>query len=275
MSMEVRNFWKMSGGGNDFIVIDHRVPWIAPDRLSDFVTRICRRGLSVGADGLILIEPSENASYAWRFFNNNGKEAEACGNGSRCVARFAVLQHIAPPQHAFETQVGLVHAEVQENGRVRVRLPDPSEPCLSILLEGIAPLGAFINTGVPHFVCLVEDVDAIDVAHLGSKIRGHAHFAPQGTNVNFVEITGEKTLKIRTYERGVEAETLACGTGAIAAAIIATATRDMRPPIQLQTRSGIALEVDFRYAHQKATEVFLEGDARIIFTGEFHDEALL
>jgi diaminopimelate epimerase len=268
-------FWKMSGSGNDFIVMDHRKPLIPAACLSAFVVAVCRRGLSVGADGVILIESSSSADYAWRFFNADGGEASMCGNGSRCVARFAHLQGIAPAQHRFETRVGTVSAQVLAGGRVRVRLPDPSDLRMNVAVEisGKSYEGHFINTGVPHFVYLVDDVDAVEVVGLGQATRHHPHFAPQGTNANFVQVLDARTLKIRTYERGVEDETLACGTGSIAAAILGAMLGKVTPPVQIQTRSGILLGVDFVRTGGAVTDIFLEGDARIIYKGEMQEEA--
>ncbi len=272
-------FWKMSGSGNDFIVVDHRKPLIQAACLSAFVIKVCRRGLSVGADGVILIESSEKCDYAWRFFNADGGEAEMCGNGSRCVARFAYLQGIAPAQHRFETRVGVVSAhglpEGEGGGRVRVRLPDPSDVRMNLSLEisGKPYEGHFINTGVPHLVYFVEDVDGVEVVPLGRATRHHPRFAPQGTNVNFVQVQDARTLKIRTYERGVEDETLACGTGSIAAAILGAMLGKVTPSVQIRTRSGILLGVDFTRTGNTVTDVSLEGDARIIYKGEMQDEA--
>ncbi|HLG22579.1 MAG TPA: diaminopimelate epimerase, partial [Candidatus Manganitrophaceae bacterium] len=178
-------FWKMSGSGNDFILIDHRKPILQPEEMKRFVSKVCRRGLSVGADGVILIEPSSRADYAWRYYNADGGEVEMCGNGSRCAARFAYLQKIAPAEHTIETLAGLVQAEaLGETGeRVRVHLPDPSDLRLDlqIEIEGKRHAGHFLNTGVPHVVYFVEDVEAVDVIGLGRATRAHPLFAPKGT----------------------------------------------------------------------------------------------
>lgn len=276
--MKTIPFWKMSGSGNDFIMIDHRNPIIPAGEMKAFVSKVCRRGLSVGADGVILIEPSENADYKWHYYNADGGEVEMCGNGSRCVARFAYLQKIAPAKHTIETQAGMVQAEVLAPGdRVRVRLPDPSglKLDLKIEIEGKTYPGHFINTGVPHVVYLVDDVETVDLTRLGRATRRHPLFAPRGTNANFVTVTGRQDLTIRTYERGVEDETLACGTGAIAAAMIATALGKTVPPVSLLTRGGIVLGVDFKKEGDLFKEVFLEGDARVVYKGELQEEALL
>ena len=271
-------FWKMSGSGNDFIMIDHRKPAIPQEEIQRFVSQACRRGLSVGADGVIFIEPSTQADYAWRYYNADGGEVEMCGNGSRCVARFAYLQKIAPAKHTIETKAGIIQAEVLgPSGRVRVRLPDPSALRLDmkIEIEGKTYTGHFINTGVPHVVYLVDDVETVELTRLGRATRHHPLFAPRGANTNFVSITDRQNLKIRTYERGVEDETLACGTGAIAAAIITTALGKTAPPVSLLTRGRIVLGVDFKKEGDTFKEIFLEGDARVIYKGELQAEALL
>lgn len=269
-------FWKMSGSGNDFVMIDHRKSLIPTEAIKDFVAKVCRRGLSVGADGVILIESSSRADYTWRYYNADGGEVEMCGNGSRCAARFAYLQKIAPAKHTIETLAGIVQAEVLGE-RVRVRLPDPSDLRLDLKIEidGRPYTGHFINTGVPHVVYFVEEVDPVDVIGLGRATRRHPLFAPKGTNANFVTVIDRRNLKIRTYERGVEDETLACGTGAIAAAIIATVLDKTVPPVSLLTRSRIMLGVDFKQEGRSFKDIFLEGDARIIYKGTIEEEALL
>lgn len=271
-------FWKMSGSGNDFIMIDHRKPVIAPEEIKEFVAKVCRRGLSVGADGVIFVEPSDQADYKWHYYNADGGEVEMCGNGSRCVARFAYLQKIAPAKHTIETLAGAVQAEVLGGGeRVRVRLPDPTglHLDLKIEIEGKTYTGHFVNTGVPHVVYLVDDVETVDLVRLGRATRHHPLFAPRGTNANFITVTDRQNLQIRTYERGVEDETLACGTGAIAAAMIATALGKTTPPVSLVTRGRIVLGVDFKKEGDQFKDVFLEGDARVIYKGELQAEALL
>jgi diaminopimelate epimerase len=269
-------FWKISGSGNDFILIDQRNPIIDPQEMKDFVAKVCRRGLSVGADGVIVIEPSTKADYKWHYYNADGGEVEMCGNGSRCVARFAYLNKIAPAKHTIETLAGIVQAEVIGD-RVQVRLPDPTDLRLNLKIDidGKSYPGHFINTGVPHVVYFVEDVETIEPIRLGRATRHHPLFAPRGTNANFVSITDRRSLKIRTYERGVEDETLACGTGAIAAAIIATALGKAAPPVSLLTRGRIVLGVDFKEEGGAFKDILLEGDARVIYKGELQTEALI
>ncbi len=270
-------FWKMSGSGNDFVMIDVREKPISD--VQNFVAKICRRGLSVGADGVILVDYSLKADYAWHYYNADGGEVAMCGNGSRCVARFATLNHIAPAQHAIETLAGIVHAEVlgKHRDRVRVQLPDTTDLRLNlnIEIEGVACEGHFVNTGVPHVVYCVDDVEKVNLVEIGRATRYHPVFSPEGTNANFVQIKNRHQIKIRTYERGVEDETLACGTGSIAAAVIGGALGKTASPLQVETRSGIELGVRFKQDGSSFKEIHLEGDARIIYKGVLTEEALL
>jgi len=269
-------FWKMSGSGNDFVMIDAREELTLPVCMSEFVKKVCRRGLSVGADGVVLVTRSEKADYAWHFYNADGGEVAMCGNGSRCVARFAYLNQIAPAQHTIETLAGIVHAEVDQE-RVRVQLTDPTDIRLHLNVEinGVMHEGHFVNTGVPHVVYFVDDVEKVNLVELGRATRYHALFSPAGTNANFVQIMNNHLIKIRTYERGVEDETLACGTGSVAAAVIGSALEKTNRSISVETRSGILLSVDFKQDAERFRNVTLQGDARIIYKGELSEEALL
>jgi diaminopimelate epimerase len=267
-------FYKMSGSGNDFIVIDHRRPLIDGARLPDFIAKVCRRKMSVGADGLILIENAAGADFKWQFFNADGSRAEMCGNGARCAARFAYLNGIAGPQMTFETDAGVIAAEVTGE-RVKVRMTEPTalKTGVAIALEAGSCRVDVINTGVPHVVLDAPDLEAVDVVRIGREIRRHAAFAPQGTNVNFAAERPGGGIAVRTYERGVEDETLACGTGSVAAALV-TAVRHGRPsPIDVLTRSGIRLSVHFTRRGDRFADVYLEGDARIIYQAELWDDA--
>ena len=210
-------FFKMSGSGNDFIVIDNREDRLAaiPIAVADVAVKVCRRAMSVGADGLILVEDTDGADFSWRFFNADGSVAEMCGNGARCAARFAYMQGIAGPDMRFETDAGIIFATVLDRG-VRLKMTDPEdlETGVSLTVGQGEMAVSRINTGVPHVVAAVADVNAVDVVGLGREIRYHERFAPAGTNVNFICPIGDNTLAIRTYERGVEDETLACGARA-------------------------------------------------------------
>jgi len=267
-------FVKMSGSGNDFILIDNRRGILDGDRLSEFIPRVCARKVSVGADGLILIEPSERVHFRWRFFNADGSEAEMCGNGGRCAARFAVIKGIAPNRLSFETLAGTVEAEVSGR-RVKLQMvrPSPVELDLPVTIDGKEHRLHFINTGVPHAVEIVEDVKRAAVVDLGRKVRFHPRFQPAGTNANFVEIIDRGHLKVRTYERGVEDETLACGTGAVASALVSGAKALADSPLSVETTGGEVLNVYFQGVGKGFDRVFLEGDTRVVYEGVLWEEA--
>ena len=272
--MKPITFSKMSGSGNDFIVIDNRTGITGGINLKEFITSVCRRKLSVGADGLILIEPSDKADFRWQFFNSDGSRAEMCGNGARCAARFAYVNGIAGQTLSFETDVGIISGAVDAE-RAKVKMPVPTELRMDYLIElANGPIAvSSINTGVPHVVIMQEAVDGVDVFGLGRAIRNHAAFAPAGTNVNFICQQGSGSLKIRTYERGVEDETLACGTGSIASALVASIKLNWKSPISLLTRSGETLTIYFTNNDGSFRNVFLEGDARMIYTAQLGEEA--
>jgi diaminopimelate epimerase len=272
--MKTIPFSKMSGTGNDFIIIDNRNKRVEDDGLTEFIQKVCRRKMSVGADGLILIESSDAADFRWRFFNSDGSLAEMCGNGARCVARFAFLNGIAGENLSFETEAGIINGQVRGAG-AKVKIPDPLDLRLdyTIDLAGGPLTVSSINTGVPHVVVMLDSVENVDVVGRGREIRYHETFAPAGTNVNFICPEKPGQLAIRTYERGVENETLACGTGSIAGALVASCRTDWASPISLVTRSGESLRIYFRENNHIFTDVYLEGDARLIYTGELGEDA--
>ncbi|MEJ2168021.1 MAG: diaminopimelate epimerase [Desulfobacterales bacterium] len=272
--MKPITFYKMSGSGNDFIIIDNRSRIIDGLDLPKFIRAVCRRKMAVGADGLILIEPSDKADFRWQFFNSDGSRAEMCGNGARCAARFAVVNGIAKANLSFETDAGVVAGQV-EGDRARVKMPDPMDLRLDYAIElktGPVTVSS-INTGVPHVVIMRDSVAEVDVFNLGREIRNHKAFAPAGTNVNFICRKGQGQLAIRTYERGVEDETLACGTGSIAGALVTSSKLDWNSPIDLTTRSGEVLRIHFNKNENVFDNVYLEGDARIIYTAQLGEEA--
>lgn len=270
LQMKKIPFHKIQGNGNDFIIIDNRRGALKGRNLGDLARTVCHRHFSVGADGLIVIVPpvSRKADFKWRFFNSDGSEAEMCGNGSRCAARFAHLKKIAPKNMAFETLAGTIRAEVKKD-TVKVQLTGASGLRLNveIPLAGGERTGHFINTGVPHVVYLSDDLDAEDVQRTGSATRHHDLFKPAGTNVNFIRITGPHALRIRTYERGVEGETLACGTGAVAAALIAAALGKVSSPVTATTKGGDKLTVSFERAAEEFAGLYLEGEVKIVCEG--------
>ena len=267
-------FSKMSGSGNDFVIIDNRRHILDGIDLSKFITAVCRRKISVGADGLILIEPSDKADFRWRFYNSDGSRAEMCGNGARCAARFAYVNGIAGKNLTFETDAGIVSGQINAD-RTKVKMPDPKDLRLDYSIElADGPLTvSSINTGVPHVVIMHDDIEKVDVFGVGREIRRHEAYAPAGTNVNFICQQGPGKLAIRTYERGVEDETLACGTGSIASALISAVKLGWTSPINLVTRSQESLTIHFAQNSGIFDDVYLEGDARIIYTAQLGEEA--
>lgn len=270
-------FVKMSGTGNDFILIDHRSARIAREVMPEFARLVCRRRFSAGADGLIFIEDSEQADFKWQFFNGDGSEAEMCGNGARCAARFAYMHGIAPAHMRFETIAGIIEAKVSDIN-VSVLMTDPGDFQMNRTVhldDGTLELHS-VDTGVPHVVTFVDDFSGVDVCATGSKIRSHSDFMPAGTNVNFVQLLEDGALKVRTYERGVEDETLACGTGATAAALVSAALGNAASPVHIVTSGGDRLIILFdMHEGPVVTNVFLKGPAHVIYTGELNAEALL
>ena len=267
---------KMSGSGNDFILFDHRARQFSEAAMIRLTRLLCRRGLSVGADGMIFIEPSERYDFKWRFFNADGSEAEMCGNGGRCAARFAQRIGLAGAEMTFETIAGPIQARVE--GRVvKLQLPVPKDIRMNqeIVLGDRRHLVDFINTGVPHTLLWVEEGEEMDISELGPQIRFHPQFQPAGTNVNFVRREEDHTLSLRTYERGVEAETLACGTGAVAAASIAYRKGWVRSPVAVRTRGGEILMVHLDEDGSGGIgAVYLEGLVTLVFQGEVFPEVL-
>ena len=267
-------FYKMSGCGNDFIIIDNRSGLWDGIKNPGFVKAVCREKLSVGADGLIFIEKSDTADFKWRFFNSDGSQPEMCGNGARCAARFAFLNGIAGASLSFETMAGVIHAEVK-GAIVKTQLSQPRELLLNQVIEvdGLQIRVHSINTGVPHAVIFVDDLDGVPIKKIGPKIRFHKHFQPAGANVNFITIGGDGIIGIRTYERGVEDETLACGTGSVAAALVSIAMGRGVSPVLVETRGGEQLKVYAEPAAPPFAQAYLEGGASLIYTGEMSPEA--
>ena len=261
-------FDKMEGAGNDFILVDNRNGTI-PDSLKTRLTiDCCRPKFGIGADGMIFLEKDNEFDFAWDFFNSDGSRPEMCGNGARCVARFANRIGAAGGVMTFRTLVGPIQAELTPPG-AKVGLTDAGLPASEERLDvnGQEVELWAVNSGVPHAVILVEDLEAVDVAGLGRAIRRHRRFAPAGTNVDFIARRENFRLAIRTYERGVEDETLACGTGCVAASVAAGRFLGFPGPVTLETRGGGELTVHFTLAGDKAIGVSLEGGARFVFSG--------
>jgi diaminopimelate epimerase len=254
-------FTKMHGAGNDFIVVDDRTCRSFPMEDKAFIRRICSRHIGVGCDGILLLQASESADIRMRFINPDGGEQDMCGNGARCIARFAHDRDLAPPKMTIETGAGLVHAEVAE-GEVRLELPDSSDLRLDVPV-GMDWTVDFVNTGVPHAVAWVEDPRTVDLLSAGSALRYHAFFEPDGTNADFARVEPDGTLALRTYERGVEAETQACGTGAAAAAVLAAERRWVKLPVTVHCIGGHDLVIN-----RICGRTTLAGGAEGVFDGE-------
>ncbi|CAN5326575.1 MAG: diaminopimelate epimerase [Gemmatimonadetes bacterium] len=274
MTLAGRPFTKMSGGGNDFIVFDNRDRWFPRDGAVDLVARLCRSGLGVGADAVLLLEDDPGSDFRMVYYNADGGEAPMCGNGALCIARYARLEAIVPEESMrFATGSGLFHAHA-----------DPASPAVTLWLVPPRDLTlryvelekppylrvGFLDTSTPHVVALVDDVGAHDVTGEGSRLRRDPRWDPPGTNVNFVATSGRHRLRMRTYERGVEAETLSCGTGATASAILTYLWGLTEPPVTVETTGGIPLTVDFAPPDDPDTlpaDVRLTGEARVVYRG--------
>lgn len=261
-------FVKMSGTGNDFVMINNMNLHLQTD-LDKLAKKLCYRQFGIGADGIILIEPSAEADFTMRIFNSDGSEAEMCGNGSRCAASFAVEQGIAGNEMRFKTLAGIIEAKLNgDNAAIRLTDPTDMRSDITVNIKGIDYILHFINTGVPHAIMFTDNVESVLVTMFGSAIRHHQVFKPAGTNVDFVQVVDEGTIRVRTYERGVEDETLACGTGATASALLSAAMQgvDSRP-VKVIVPGG-ELMIDFSYENGRFSNVWLMGAVDVTFKGE-------
>ena len=306
--MKKMPFTKMCGAGNDFIIIDNRRK-IVPSRLQKTVIEICDRKRGIGADGVCFIEASRRAHFRMRIINSDGTEAAMCGNGLRCASFYAYTHKIAPALMRVETGAGIMRVRKLPSGHMEAQLTAPTDLFLNqrVVISGKKYVVHHINTGVPHIVLFYKQLDSIDVQSLGNTLRYHRAFAPAGTNVNFVMVNDAHRITVRTYERGVEGETLACGTGSTASALISflvhqgavgtdtplirpstslfpytvgarasrpqkgrenpASTQHMRRQVDVITRGGDVLHVRFQYTEKGFTEVFLAGPNAIIAEG--------
>lgn len=284
-------FWKMNGSGNDFVVVDNRVSIVTESLKSEWVRRVCRPRVAIGADGVVFIESltgqressGRAPHFSWRYFNADGSEGEMCGNGAMCGARFAIDLGIAPNPCAFETPSGIVNAKMRNVDGVQtvwLTIPDtgPVELDVHIELDGEFLAAHVVDVGVPHVVLLVDDADAWPLGRVfqetGRAVRKHERFGPAGTNVNIVSPRDDGSLRMRTYERGVEAETLACGTGAVASAVVAAMLGFVDSPVTVRASSGRPLQVEFEVKDQKACSVRLGGNAMLVAVGELLPDSL-
>src|SRR6188472_1668801 len=261
-------FTKMNGAGNDFILFDNRAGDVDLNR--NQIARLCDRHRGIGADGILLLEnPSDHADFRMRYFNADGGEAEMCGNGARCFARFANKVAGTEAKISFETPAGVISAELKGD-LVTLRMTEPTDLRLNVDLPMADEKKTvhFVNSGVPHVVIAVAKIDDADVRRDGAAIRHHQMFSPNGANVNFIEKRGPNKIAIRTYERGVEDETLACGTGIVASALIFAATEKSSSPITVLARGGDELQVGFEKVDGSFRNVTLTGPAEFVFQGE-------
>ena len=264
----VLHFTKMHGAANDFIMLDDRegsVPW------QDYVlmSLLSARRTGVGCEGIILIQRSNRADFRMRFLNPDGTEVDMCGNGARCAAWFAHKIGAAPKSMTMETSCGLLDAELIDDCNVKVWMPEPTARSygMVISLDGRQITGDYINTGVPHFVIRTDSPESIDIQSLGRAIRLHPAFAPEGVNVDFITQREPSRLSMRTYERGVEAESGACGTGAVAAAITAVEAHAATLPVSVRTGGGFILLIDADWRGSRCTGLTLTGPVREVYQG--------
>lgn len=262
------SFSKVVGSGNDFILIDARHKSLR-GQIPALAKTWCNRKRGIGADGLLWIAPSRKADARMRIFNPDGSEAAMCGNGLRCVAWYLHRQDHGRKQLRLETGAGIMQAQVIEPEQIRIAMTMPRNLRLGIklTLRGIQYVLHAVNTGVPHAVLPVRSLERTDLSVLGPLIRHHRLFKPSGTNVDLLRIDSLHQIAVRTYERGVEAETLACGTGAVASVIIGTALGRLQPPVQVMTASGETLSIGFDQSFKPWKGLYLEGPARILFEG--------
>jgi len=282
--MALTSYEKMSGAGNTFIMFDGRD---LPDDidLGELAPTICDGARDHGgADGLIAVYPWVEGDFEMRYYNRDGSTGMMCGNGGRCAVRFAADHgYVGDPDAISFINAGVPYRAALTERGVRVEFPDPRRFKLNFKLSFLGDMRTchYADVGTPHAVMLVDEMGIVDLTHVsqldidvwGKTLRHHPDFAPGGANANFVEVLPESSgIRLRTFERGVEAETGACGTGAISSAIITSALRGMEPPIMVITTSGATLWVDFRIASGHVTDVSLEGDAGIVATGEMEIE---
>lgn len=269
-------FTKMSGAGNDFVVVDNRRE-IVKDNPSTFAQVVSERRRGIGSDGVLIIEKSTKGDFLMSYYNADGSFGGFCGNGGRCVARYAFLHGITSARPVFEALGHLYRAEVG-GSRVRLEMMEPKDEKLRVALQcdGKALRLHQLNTGAPHVVIFLDEnqelgsasLSSFDVQRLGREIRYNPYFGTEGTNVNFSAVNDDGSLSIRTYERGVEGETLACGTGSVACALIANRVKGLGSPLMIIPKSKEPLTVTFLKEKDSYKEVYLEGNAEIVFSGE-------
>ncbi len=265
-------FYKMTGAGNDFIMVDNRDNSLDQFLYPSCIEALCDRRFGVGADGLIAVEPAQGkADVRMRYYNSDGGEAEMCGNGARCFTAFVdFLVEDGMPEMSFETMAGIVKGWVNDDDTVTIQLTQPKDLKLNVIeASDILPAPVqFLNTGVPHAVAFLPEIKDLDIKKVGAHLRYHEAFAPAGTNANFAQVLEPNFLMVRTYERGVEDETLACGTGVTATALLHAIMTDTPAPISVNVRGGDVLTIDFKRKGDNFSDITLTGPALIVFRGE-------
>ncbi|MFH1854765.1 MAG: diaminopimelate epimerase [Candidatus Omnitrophota bacterium] len=264
-------FTKMVAAGNDFIVVDSRVSRVSGIGYrvswSRLAQSLCQRKTGIGADGVLVLEKSKRADFKMRIINADGSEAEMCGNGLRCAA---IYERGRKKDLNIETLAGIYETKITGKKQVRIKMEDPKGPRLKIDIKvnGRKLRVGYVDSGVPHTVVFVQGLDDIDVDSIGRAVRYHSEFGKRGTNVDFVEIVDDENIRMRTYERGVEGETLACGTGAVASAVISGLEAAVSgQKVKVRTIGGI-LKVHYKNKNGKITDVYLEGEAKKVYAGE-------
>jgi len=266
-------FTKMAGGGNDFLVFEADGRSLSEEDRRR-VSLLCRRGLSVGADGALFLAPGDGGRIRLDYFNADGGPASFCANGTRCAARYAVRSGLSTGDPVLETGWGPIRARV-EDGRVTLHLPalPPPDGQVRVWGDGLPSAGTPMRVGVPHLVVFVEgDLAALPIERLAPPLRRHPEL-PEGANVHFVKVEDRRRIAVRSFERGVEGETLACGSGVVASAVVAAGQGRVSPPVLCGTRSGVSFTVDFTPSRGSIADATLTGDAREVFTAELTEEA--
>lgn len=269
------HFSKYAGCGNDFILFDNRNQTF-PSENRALISRLCHRHKGIGADGVILLENSQKADFRMRIFNSDGGEAEMCGNGIRCLLMFIHELGGKGSSYKIETFHRILPISFNK-GNIQVEMSDPTDVRwdLKMAIDNQNFLMHHLDTGVPHAITFVDDINSFDIQTIGPKVRFHPEFAPKGANFNIASVDEKGDVSVRTYERGVEMETQACGTGATASAIAAAKAFGLNSPVVVHTKSGEALEIGLEFNNGIPTNVTMTGPATFIFSGamDIADEA--
>ncbi len=261
----------MVAAGNDFVISEAKSQKPKAKSLSILAKDICDRKFGAGADGLLWLEKSRKADLRMRIFNADGSEAQMCGNGARCIALYKAKSKKQKAKIKIETKAGIIDSEINGDS-VKIKLTNPKAIKLDVPVKvgGRQIKVNFINTGVPHAVIFTQGLEKIDILPLGRALRYHKEFSPCGTNVDFIEILSSNSIRIRTYERGVEDETLACGTGSVAAALIFSLKTGAGGKVFVHTQSGEILKVYFKKSGERFIDVWLEGKTKKAYEGVYY-----